>query len=238
MKLDADTETHATVRKAAEAYAQVLATAGGKELEALTRQGDRTAVCAAIYASPSYDLQVPALPVSRLSVNLTRARVSGGVGGERHRSYEALRWSIFLVPAGVPKPARVPMPFRSVRECASHPVLLCDCFEQQAVLFLFDDSVALAAALLQALSILDFDPATGVTDETCLLQLDGCLGHAFAEIKRLVLKFGSSQLPHSRMRRSSSNVRYRTERPAPGVYNLPAMPRGVDAGAGNEIRDG
>ena len=112
MKLDADTETHATVRKAAEAYAQVLVTAGGQELEALTRQGDRTAVCAALYASPPYDLQVPALPVSRLSVNLTKARVSGGVGGERHRNYEALRYSMFLVPAGAPSAWRKDSPSR------------------------------------------------------------------------------------------------------------------------------
>ena len=112
MRPNADTETHATVRKAADAYAQVLATAGGKQLEALTHQGDRSTVCAAIYASPPYDLQVPALPVSRLSVNLTKARVNGAVGGERRRSYEALRYSMFLVPAGVPAAWRKDSPSR------------------------------------------------------------------------------------------------------------------------------
>ena len=112
MKTNTDTEMHTLARNGADAYAQVLVTAGGKELEALTRTGDRTAVCAAIYASPPYDLQVPALPVSRLSVNLTRARVSGGVGGERHRSYEALRYSMFLVPAGVPVAWRKDSPSR------------------------------------------------------------------------------------------------------------------------------
>ena len=112
MKLNAATEMHTLVCDGADAYAQVLAAAGGRELEALTREGDRTAVCAAIYASPPYDLQVPALPVSRLSVNLTRAHVSGGVGGERHRSYEALRYSMFLVPAGVPVAWRKDSPSR------------------------------------------------------------------------------------------------------------------------------
>lgn len=112
LKRRADTETHTLVRNGADAYARALATAGGKELEAVARKGDRTAVCAAIYASPPYDLQVPALPVSRLSVNLTRARVSGGVGGERRRSYEALRYSMFLVPAGVPAAWRKDSPSR------------------------------------------------------------------------------------------------------------------------------
>ena len=112
MKPNADAEKHALVRNAADAYAQALATAGGKELEALNGKEDRTAVCTAIYASSPYDLQVPALPVSRLSVNLTRARVSGGVVGERHRSYEALRYSMFLAPAGVPMAWRKDSPSR------------------------------------------------------------------------------------------------------------------------------
>lgn len=104
--------THALVRNGVDVYAQALAAAGGKELEALIRQGDRSAVCAAIYASPPYDLRVPALPVSRLSVNLTRARVNGGVDGERNRSYEAMRYSMFLVPAGVPVVWRKDSPSR------------------------------------------------------------------------------------------------------------------------------
>jgi len=103
---------HALVRNGVDVYAQALAVAGGKELEALIRQRDRSAVCAAIYASPPYDLQVPALPVSRLSVNLTRAHVSGGVDGERNRNYEALRYSMFLVPAGVPVVWRKDLPSR------------------------------------------------------------------------------------------------------------------------------
>jgi len=105
-------QPNALLRSGVDAYAQALATSGGKELEALMRQGGRSAVCAAIYASPPYELQVPPLPVSRLSVNLTRARVSGGVDGERQRRYEARRYSIFFVPAGVPVVWRKSSPSR------------------------------------------------------------------------------------------------------------------------------
>ena len=104
--------SQALVRNGVDAYAQALATAGGKELETLMRPGAPTALGAAIYASPPYDLQVPPLPVSRLSVNLTRASVTGGVDGERHRRYEALRYSMFLVPAGVPVAWRKDSPSR------------------------------------------------------------------------------------------------------------------------------
>ncbi|MBA2411920.1 MAG: helix-turn-helix transcriptional regulator [Burkholderiaceae bacterium] len=112
MNPETDFETHRPVRNAADAYAQALAFAGGKELKALARQGDKSAVRAAIYASPAYDLKVPALPVTRLSLNLTRSRISGGVEGERGRSYEALRYSMFLVPAGVPMAWRKDSPSR------------------------------------------------------------------------------------------------------------------------------
>lgn len=125
MNPEADPEVHTLVRHGVDAYAQALAMAGGKELEALTREGDRSAVCAAIYASPPYDLQVPALPVSRLSVNLTRASVRGGVDGERHRSYEALRYSMFLVPAGVPVAWRKNSPSRHLN-IYFHPAALDD----------------------------------------------------------------------------------------------------------------
>ncbi len=102
MTTEADAEPRTLLRHGADAYAQALATAGGKELEAHMRQGARTAVCAAIYASPPYNLTVPPLAVARLSVNLTRARVSGGVEGERQRFFDAPRYSAFFVPAGMP----------------------------------------------------------------------------------------------------------------------------------------
>ncbi len=114
MKSEADAEPRTLLRHGADAYAQALATAGGKQLETQMRQGARTAVCAAIYASPPYNLTVPPLAVARLSVNLTRARVSGGVEGERQRFYEAPRYSTFLVPAGVPTKWQKEAPSRHV----------------------------------------------------------------------------------------------------------------------------
>ena len=112
MNSEAEPEPHALLRDGVDLYAQALVIAGGKEVEALMRQGDRRAVGAAIYASPPYELQVPPLPVSRLSVNLTRSRVSGGVEGEGSRSYEAQRYSMFFVPTGVPMAWRKESPSR------------------------------------------------------------------------------------------------------------------------------
>ncbi len=100
------------VRDGANAYEHVLGSAGGSELRTLMR-GDRHAtVCAAIYQSPAYDLQVPALPVSRLSVNLTRAGVSGCLDGEKRRSFETDRYSLFLAPAGAAASWRKDSPSR------------------------------------------------------------------------------------------------------------------------------
>lgn len=91
-----------SVRNGASIYKRVLSNAGGKELEAMMRSEDQTAVYAALYMSPPYDLHVPAMQVSRLSINMTRARVSGGLDGERQRQFDAKRHSLFLTPAGAP----------------------------------------------------------------------------------------------------------------------------------------
>ena len=112
MKLKPSAEAQSLVRQGAKSYLSALSVVGGKELEAMMRQGASTAVCAAIYASPPYDLQVPPLPVPLLSVNLTRSHVSGGVEGERHQSYEALRYSLFFMPARVPTVWRKTSPSR------------------------------------------------------------------------------------------------------------------------------
>jgi AraC family transcriptional regulator len=95
----ADSAHHA-VQHGASAYGRQLVAAGGQELEALIRHADRSAVCSALYMSPPYDLLVPPLAVPRLSINLTRSRVSGGIDGERHHCFEARRHSLFLTPAG------------------------------------------------------------------------------------------------------------------------------------------
>lgn len=86
--------------RSARVYAGALAGSGGREIEALQRCGDPAALAVALYASPPYDVQVPALPVSRLSINLTTAGVDGALDGERRRSYLAPRHSLFVTPAG------------------------------------------------------------------------------------------------------------------------------------------
>lgn len=81
-------------------YTGALGNVGGRELEALTRGDDLAAICVGLYASPPYDLHVPALGVSRLSVTLTPARVSGHLDGERERKFDTKRHALFLTPAG------------------------------------------------------------------------------------------------------------------------------------------
>lgn len=91
---------HHAMRHGVSAYGSRLVAAGGQELEVLMRRAERNAVCSALYVSPPYDLLVPPLAVPRLSINLTRSRVSGGIDGERHQVFEARRHSVFLTPAG------------------------------------------------------------------------------------------------------------------------------------------
>ncbi len=83
-----------------EAYKRALAEAGGNELHVLKHGDDRSSVYGALYVSPPYALSVPPLPVTRISVNLTAARVHGGIAGDPPRSYFARRHSLFLTPAG------------------------------------------------------------------------------------------------------------------------------------------
>jgi len=84
------------------AYANALAAAGGRELSTQKYAGDRSSVCAVMYIAPPYSLSVPPLPVPRLAVNLTAARVRGGFHGDRPRSFDARRHTMFLTPAGQP----------------------------------------------------------------------------------------------------------------------------------------
>lgn len=86
---------------AARQYAGVLAGAGGREIEALQRGADPGALAVALYASPPCEVQVPALAVSRLSINLSASGVGGALAGAPWRSYLAPRHALFLTPAGV-----------------------------------------------------------------------------------------------------------------------------------------
>lgn len=114
MKSEAESERRVLVRNGVGIYGRALAAAGGREQESLMRSCARAGVCTAIYAAPPYDLRVPSLPVSRLTVNLTSARVFGGVDGDRMRSFDAARYSIFFVPAGMPVSWRKDSPSRHI----------------------------------------------------------------------------------------------------------------------------
>ena len=83
------------------AYGGILARAGGRELEALQRSDVRGAPAVAMYSAPPYDMDVPALDVARLSINLSPAHLHGRLDGDRPRSFVARRHSLFLTPAGV-----------------------------------------------------------------------------------------------------------------------------------------
>lgn len=100
------------LRGGAETYERLLVGAGGRELEALRGAAERTSVYAALYASPAYALTVPPLRVPRLAVNLTAARVSGGIDGERFGGFDARRHSLFLTPAGTSATWRKESPSR------------------------------------------------------------------------------------------------------------------------------
>jgi len=88
--------------RGAHTYEQVLADAGGMGLAPRPRGDGRTSLRAALYTSPPYVMHVPPLPVPRLAVNLTPARVSGGLETDRARDYDARRHSLFLIPADMP----------------------------------------------------------------------------------------------------------------------------------------
>jgi AraC family transcriptional regulator len=88
--------THAGLK----VYGQSFTDAGGREIRALMRTNDASAVSMALYASPPYTLNVSALKTSRLCLNLTAASVTGGLQGDRPKSFDAKRYSLFLTPAG------------------------------------------------------------------------------------------------------------------------------------------
>lgn len=83
-----------------QAYTTVLQSAGGEQVKALISLAGGRVVYAALYAAPPYDLHVPGMDLSGLSLNLTPARVTGGIEGERPRSYDAHRYSLFMAPTG------------------------------------------------------------------------------------------------------------------------------------------
>jgi AraC family transcriptional regulator len=97
-----DSQPARDVHLGARTYGRVLSGAGGRELEAQRPIRNRSSLCAALYASPPYALDVPALPVPRLAVNLTSAHVRGGIDNDRARRFDARRHTVFLTPADSP----------------------------------------------------------------------------------------------------------------------------------------
>lgn len=95
---------------AARIYAGALAPSGGRELEALSRGG----VAVVLYASPPYDVHVPAMGAARLSINLSAASVEGALEGERRQVHQARTHSLFLTPAGASAAWRKAVPSRHI----------------------------------------------------------------------------------------------------------------------------
>lgn len=89
-----------SLRQDATTYCRLLGLAGGNEVKSVIRGRDCGSIAVALYSSPAYNLQLPPLGVSRLSINLTASRVTGSVDGERRRTVVANRHSLFLTPAG------------------------------------------------------------------------------------------------------------------------------------------
>jgi AraC family transcriptional regulator len=109
-----DSDHNSEAKLAARLYAQLLSGTGGEEVEAVCRRVPGHDLAVALYTCQPYDLAVPAIGVSRLSINLTASRVTGGVDGERARSYEAQPLSMFMTPAGAPIRWRKAMPSRHI----------------------------------------------------------------------------------------------------------------------------
>lgn len=102
------------VQHAVDTYVGSLRSTGGEQMEAHLRGGEGQGMGAALYRAPPFEVQVPALPVARLSVNLTHTQVGAAVGDERMHSFDACRYALFLTPAGVPMTFRKDVPSRHI----------------------------------------------------------------------------------------------------------------------------
>lgn len=95
-----DASLEKRLARSAVAYGRALGGAGGCEHEALASGPGRAAVWVGLYDAQPYDLQVPAMQVSRLAITLTASRVSGNVEGDRAQRFDTSRHALFLTPAG------------------------------------------------------------------------------------------------------------------------------------------
>jgi len=102
------------IQESIDMYARALQAVGGDQIEAFVRGGEGCGVGAALYRAPAFQISVPALCVSRLSVNLTNTRVGGGMDGARLRSFDSSRYALFLTPVGAPMIFRKDVPSRHI----------------------------------------------------------------------------------------------------------------------------
>ncbi len=96
-----------------DAYGHMLQTAGGREIDRRERLA-QDALAVALYESPRYDLAVPGLAMTRLSVNLIASPLRGALDGARPRSYAGARHSVFITPAQAAAHWCKPQPSRHV----------------------------------------------------------------------------------------------------------------------------
>lgn len=102
------------VERALRDYMGAFHGVGGDLIEALTGRGRGRGVAAGLYRAPPFEVSVPALPVSRVSFTLTRARVGCAMLGDRLRYCDASRFAAFLTPGDVPMVFRKDVPSRHI----------------------------------------------------------------------------------------------------------------------------
>lgn len=96
-----------------DAYGHELRRAGGREID--RRDGlAQGAVAVALYESPRYDLAVPGLAMTRLSVNLVASPVTGALDGACLRAFSGARHTVFLTPSQATARWCKPQPSRHV----------------------------------------------------------------------------------------------------------------------------
>jgi AraC family transcriptional regulator len=89
----------ATLRSAA-SYQSSFAAVGGRELEVLAKGGDASGVCVGLYQNEAYELFVPPMGVTRLSIALTACNLGGAIGSDRLTHCAVRPNAAFLVPEG------------------------------------------------------------------------------------------------------------------------------------------
>ena len=89
---------HAILRSAA-IYDKSLQLSGGRRIDA-SSCFRRNELCVALYESPPFELQIAAVDVPRLTINLVDARVAGAIASDRSQEYPARRYSLFFTPSG------------------------------------------------------------------------------------------------------------------------------------------